>query len=100
MKRNIQDYAGRPKRENLSRDVVGQRLTHSVPDVASFLDARRGDPQSDAQIVDEFSEFLSGGADPDHPFSADHDPGFREHLRRRLWRLHVTTQPSTSTEPH
>jgi len=103
MKRILQDYLGRPVLEKPQPDVIGRpAVTRAVADVASFLDdARGGRADSNAQIVSEFAEFLAGpeASDARAP-SAGIDPVFKERLRRRLWRLHLLIQPTTSHEPH
>jgi hypothetical protein len=68
--------------------------------VASFLDARAGDADSDEHVVQDFTEFLSGEADPRAPLLPDPDPVFRERLRGRLWRLHLIVHPPSSHESH
>jgi hypothetical protein len=100
MKRIIQDYVGRPLTGKPRPDVVGRPDPCVASDVASFLDARGEETDSDEGIVSEFAEFLAGVADPEAPILPNPDPVFQERLRRRLWRLHLLAHPPSSSDPH
>jgi hypothetical protein len=100
MKRTTQDCVGRPLTDRPRPDVVGRPKSFALADVASFLDARGEDTDSEGRIVSEFAEFLSGIADPDAPLLPNADPVFQERLRRRLWRLHRLAHPLNSSDPH
>lgn len=110
MKRNPLDPVGRPNSGGLSEksrpDVLGRPRVVPIQDVASYLDAKLGAGESDASMVREFAEFLSGASYPESPLFPMHgtqtrpDPLFEQRLRRRLWRMHLLAQPAPSSEPH
>ena len=112
MKRTTQDYVGRPvrhpvrnsvrnpARNNGEEDVAGARRPQTPDEVASFLDARGDETDSDHSIVEEFADFLAGDSLQGDPFLPAVDPVFKERLRRRLWRLHLLTQPVGPNESH
>ena len=104
MKRTTQDYVGRPGRHPVRskgpEDVAGSRRPQALVEVASFLDARGEETDSDHSIVEEFADFLAGDSVQDDPFLPAVDPVFKERLRRRLWRLHLLSQPVGPNESH
>ena len=100
MKRMAQDYAGRPMPLKRRSDVLGRSITPVIADVASFLDAGGADDDTDAQTSNEFAEFMSTPMGGDISIQALTDPVFKERLRRRLWRLHLISQPTSRTDPH
>ena len=68
--------------------------------MASFLDARGAGEDADAQTSNEFAEFMSAPMGSGDSIQALTDPVFKEKLRRRLWRLHLISQPISRTDPH
>lgn len=95
MKRPNEDVVGLRRASDLSFDVARGPLHQAKMDVASFRHALK-DPlatrESDADLLAEFEDFISGGeSDTDETVSVP-DPGFKARLRRRLWRAHLLTQ--------
>ena len=99
MKRTNEGVVGLRRASDLSVDVAGSPLHQAKMDVASFRHALN-DPlltrESDADLLAEFEDFISGGEcslDGTLPLP---DPVFQERLRRRLWRTQLFThQPHT-----
>ena len=100
MKRNDQDYVGRPVARPPRPDCMGLPRLSRPADVASFLDAKGAGRESDVTLVAEFSEFLAGDADPHGSNTIDVDSAFKERLRRKLFRLHLLAQRRPSADPH
>ena len=101
MKRTRQDVVGAPiVAEPGPPDVAGAATYRAVSEVALFLDVAEDACISDTALAEEFAEFLAGDGVAETPTFPAADPIFRERLRRRLWQMHVLTQPSASHEPH
>ncbi len=103
MKRPVQDVAGSPRRRATDNDVAGRSTSGRGFDAAMGpLDLR--DPMSttvaDAELLEDFIEFLSDEDPLDAGSSSIPDPDFRERLRSRLWRQHVMTRLPGGEEPH
>ncbi len=95
--------AGRAAR----RDVAGSPVPPAYLDVASFrhafpltLDDPMRTAESDAELMADFADFMSGGDALDDGTLPAPDPIFREQLRRRLWRTHVHTHLRDGGETH
>ena len=92
MKRAMDDVVGRPEARDLRQDVAGAPITPRVIDVASYrhaLDDPMGTAETDAELAAEFADFMDGDQAADRGEVPEPDEGFRERLRRRLWRAHV-----------
>ncbi len=92
MKRANDDVVGRPESRDIRQDVAGAPIAPRPIDIASFrhaLDDPMGTAESDAELMAEFAEFMDGDQDFERAELPEPDPGFRERLRRRLWRAHV-----------
>lgn len=100
MKRTTQDYAGRPALERRSSGVTRRSSLLPVGDVASFMDARGPVVHSADDILNEFEDFMAGASGSMTSIASPPDPVFKERLRRRLWRLHLMTQPPSPKNPH
>ena len=111
MKRSIGDVVGRPRvnagRDARREDVAGMSASALHLDVASFrhafpqaLDDPMGTAESDADLMADFADFMSGGDAIDDGTVPAPDPIFREQLRRRLWRTHVHTHLRDGGETH
>lgn len=94
MKRPNQDVAGRPKVLDGRPDVAGSRIALDAADVASSRRARHGPMSSaadDAMLLEDFTDFLIGNEGFEMRGLPAPDPGFRERLRRRLWKNYVVS---------
>ena len=113
MKRTMSDVVGRPLGSEYRRDVAGLRGQSSVLDVASFrdefshglndsrgLDDPMGISESDAELMADFADFMSGDRGFEDGELPPPDPHFREQLRRRLWRTHVLANLRDGGETH
>ncbi len=115
MKRIGDDVAGMPPFERRTAVAVGTglppadvagatQLRAHTDDVASFrhaLDDPMGTAQEDAELLADFADFMGFDGDFERCGLLPPDPGFRERLRRRLWRTHVMTRlRDRRDEPH
>ena len=103
MKRTNEDVVGRPRMREMRRDVAGVSIAPPILEVASFrhaLDDPMGTEQSDARLLADFEEFMSGDTEIESGELPPPDPVFRERLRRRLWRTHVMTHLRDGGETH
>ncbi|MEM9176770.1 MAG: hypothetical protein AAGC67_16220 [Myxococcota bacterium] len=103
MKRSMEDVAGVRARESYGRDVAGAPVARPSREVASFrhaLDDPMGTAETDADLMAEFAEFMDGDKAFDRGELPEPDSGFRERLRRRLWRTHVLANLRDGGETH
>lgn len=113
MKRTMSDVVGRPLRRDYRLDVAGRSGQSSVLDVASYreefsprlddsrgLDDSFGTAESDAELMADFADFMSGGSEFEDGELPPPDPHFREQLRRRLWRTHVVVNLRDGSDTH
>lgn len=95
MKRLGQDLAGRPKGSGARRrDVAGCSISRRVREAAMYctrIESARTAPD-DALLVQDFEDFLSGGATFEARTGLVPDPVFVERLRQRLWRNYLVSQ--------
>ena len=95
MKRIDDDVVGRPRTQELRRDVAGITLSRYPEDVASFrhaLDDPMATGRREAELRADFEDFMMAGDAPlDGGELSIPDPVFRERLRRRLWRTQLLT---------
>lgn len=104
MKRMDEDVVGRPRTQELRRDVAGISLARCPEDVASFrhaLDDPMGTGRRMAELRADFEDFmLAGESAHDGGELPIPDPVFRERLRRRLWRTQLMTLGRDRGETH
>jgi len=119
MKRTMSDVVGRPLRRDYRLDVAGRSGQSSVLDVASYREAfspriddspglddswgfddPMGTAESDAELMADFADFMSGGSEFEDGELPPPDPHFREQLRRRLWRTHVVVNLRDGGDTH
>jgi hypothetical protein len=92
MKRSSFEVAGGPRLRNPHAAVAGRRRRVVAVDVFSpfkaMPDPLRIAPE-EAGLLTDFADFMSGGEEAESGPTSILDTGFRERLRRRLWRTFV-----------
>ena len=93
MKRPRYDVAGMQRWASPRRhDVAGRPQRMPCIDVASFDLASDGGRGSEAALLADFADFMSGEEALQRGDLARPDPLFRERLRKWLWRIHVSVR--------
>jgi len=103
MKRTNEGVVGWRRASDFGFDVAGSPLHQAKMDVASFRHALN-DPlatrESDADLLAEFEDFMSGDESFMDGTLPVPDPVFQERLRRRLWQMQLVTQQPDSGDSH